>query len=314
MTINPLRACTFAALGLASTTAMADVDVYGRISLALQNADEAGVSQVELRNNNSRFGVKGSEDLGEGLKAIYQFEWQVDVTDNGNSSDNHIKARNQFAGLQGGFGTLKVGRHDTALKLTQGDFDLFNDLEGDIGIVLNGENRVSNFIGYTTPSFGGLSATVNLIPGEDAAAGEDGVADATSFSIDYANDNWYASIGRDSDIEGAGIDTTRVVGGYKLGDARFNLLYQRTETPIDEADGYGASFAYAVDRHVFKAQYLTSDIHEVGVGVSHENVASLGYEYKLAKSTKLFGYYTTADIAASNESSDYLGIGMEHRF
>lgn len=314
MTINPLRACILAALGVASTAATADVDVYGRVSISAQHADEAGVSQVELRNNNSRFGVKGSEDLNEGLKAIYQFEWQVDVTDNGNSSDDHIKARNQFVGLQGGFGTVKVGRHDTALKQAQGDFDLFNDLEGDINRVLNGENRVSNFIGYTTPSFGGLSATINLIPGEDAEAGEDGVADATSFSIDYENDAWYASLGRDSDIDGIDVDTTRLVGGYKLGGAQLNLLYQQTETPVDDANGYGASFAYSVGKNVFKAQYLTSDIHEVDVGITHENVASIGYERKLAKSTKLFGFYTTADIADTDESSDYVGVGIEHRF
>src|SRR5690606_37501739 len=102
----------------------------------------------------------------------------------------------------------------------------------------------------------------------DAAAGEDGVADATSFSVDYENDAWYASIGRDSDIDGAGIDTTRLVGGHKFGPAQLNLIYQQTETELADADGYGASFAYSFGKNVLKAQYLTSDIHELGVGIS----------------------------------------------
>ena len=61
--------------------------------------------------------------------------------------------RNQFVGLEGAFGTVKVGRHDTALKQAQG-FDLFDDLEGDIAGVLNGENRLKDYIGYISPALG----------------------------------------------------------------------------------------------------------------------------------------------------------------
>jgi hypothetical protein len=57
---------------LTSTVAAAEVDVYGRINVTLQNSDEAAGEQAELRNNSSRVGVKGETALSAGLKAIYQ--------------------------------------------------------------------------------------------------------------------------------------------------------------------------------------------------------------------------------------------------
>ena len=305
---------TIAILLGAGSVANADVDVYGKLNATLQNSDEAGESEVELRSNASRFGVKGNEALGDGLKAIYQFEWEIDPTDNANASDNHIKSRNQFVGLQGSFGTLKVGRHDTALKTAQGDFDLFNDLEGDIKNVLNGENRESNFIGYTTPTLAdAFSMTINLIPGEDAAAGNDGIADGMSVSLNYETDSVYAAIAQDSDIDGADVDTTRVVGGYKFGAAVVNAIFQQTDIAGVDADAYGASFGYKFGDNMIKLQHLQGDIWEIG-GAPLESQSSIGLDHKLAKSTKLFGFYTTGDIGGGSDSNDYFGVGIEHKF
>lgn len=298
---------------VASNSALAEVDVYGRLNVTLQNSDEADASEVELKSNASRFGVKGGEELDAGLEAIYQFEWEVDPTDNAAASDDHIKSRNQFVGLTGGFGTLKVGRHDTALKKAQGDFDLFDNLEGDIKHVLNGENRESNYIAYTTPAVAGFSVTVNAIPGEDATAGNDGVADGTSVSLNYETDAIYAALAQDSDIDGADIDTTRLVGGYKFGAAQVNLLYQQTDAGALDGDGYGASFAYSFGKSKLKLQYVDADIYTTGLA-SYESSTSVGLDHKLGEDTKVFGFYTRGDIGATEESNDYLGIGLEHRF
>lgn len=302
-----------AVLLLSSGAVLADPDVYGKINVDLQSADEAGESQVELKSNASRFGVKGDEDLGEGLKAIYQFEWEIDPTDAAKSSQDHIKSRNQFIGLQGAFGTLKLGRSDTALKQSQGDFDLFNDLEGDIKHVVNGENRVNNYIGYTTPSFGDFSVTVNLVPGEDAAAGEDGVADATSISLNYEADAFYAALAQDTDIDGTDVDTTRATGGYKFGDAVVNVLYQTTDTGAADADAVGVSFGYKFGDNMFRVQHLDGDIWQLG-GATYETSSSIGFDHKFSKATKVYGFYTTADIGGTDQSNDYFGVGLEHKF
>lgn len=299
------------ALLAVSSSALADVDVYGKANITLQNSDEAGESAVELKSNASRFGVKGEESLSEGLKAIYQFEWQVEPEAKG--GDENFTARNQFIGLEGVFGTLKVGRHDTALKLAQGDFDLFNDLEGDIKNVVNGENRLQNYIGYTTPKFGdAFSISVNLFPGEDPAGDDNGIADGTSVSLNYEAGGAYAAVAMDSDVE-AGVDTSRLVIGYKFGAATVHALYQQTDTETTDGDAVGASLSWKFGDNTFKLQHLTGDIHETGLA-DLESQSSIGLDRKLGKNTKVFGFYTTGDIAASDEGNDYFGIGLEHKF
>ncbi|MCW8956221.1 MAG: porin, partial [Gammaproteobacteria bacterium] len=62
---------------------MADVTVYGKAHLAINSNSGVDSSEdVTVSSQNSRFGVKGSQELSEGLKAIYKMEWAVDMTDN----------------------------------------------------------------------------------------------------------------------------------------------------------------------------------------------------------------------------------------
>ena len=303
---------------LVAGAAGAEVDLYGKLNVTLQEADEAGESVVELQSNASRVGVKGEEDLARGLKAIYQFEWEVDP--DGQSGDDNFSARNQFVGLSGAFGTVKVGRHDTALKEAQGDFDLFNDLEGDINDTFLGENRLENYVGYTTPTFAdALSVTVNLFPGEDPADGNDGVADATSVSVNYETDLLYAAVAHDTDVGGEGVDSTRLAGVYTLGAAQFGLLYQRTEAGGVDGDGFGGSVAYRFGDSTAKLQYLDADIWQVVPQADPldnllESQVSVGLDHALGENTKVFGFYTTGEIGGTNESNDYLAVGIEHKF
>ena len=294
-----------------------DVDVYGRLNLTLQNSDEAIEEKVELQNNASRVGVKGEHELKEGLKVIYQLEWGVDLDD---QEDEAFTDRNQFVGLEGSFGTVKVGRHDTALKQAQGGFDLFDDLEGDIDGVFNGEIRLNDYIGYVTPTFAdALSATVNFFPGEDPATGNDGVADAASVSLTYEKDVVYAAVAHDRDVDGEDVETTRLVGGYTLGPARVMLLYQFTDAGGVDEDGFGASVAWTFGDNVAKLQYLAADIWRLDpqpdpLANRLENLLSVGLDHKLGEDTRLFGFYTTGDIGGTDESNEYVAIGIEHNF
>jgi predicted porin len=303
---------------LLASAACAEVDVYGMLNVTLQNSDEAAGEQVELQSNSSRVGVKGEEQLNGSLKAIYQFEWEVDF--DGESGDDNISARDQFVGLEGGFGTVKVGRHDTALKEAQGDFDVFDDLEGDISKTFNGENRLKDYIGYTTPTFAeAFSVTVNFFPGEDPAAGNDGVADGTSVSLVYETDFLYAAVAQDRDLDGEGVDTTRVVGGYTIGPAQVMLLYQRTDGGVVDDDGFGGSIAWTFGKNTAKLQYLDSDIWRVDPQLDPldnllESLLSVGLDHELGENTKLFGFYTTGDIGGTNASNDYVAIGIQHEF
>jgi len=305
-------------VALASMASAAEVDVYGRVNLTLQNSDEAAGEHVELRNNASRVGVKGEVALNTDLKAIYQLEFGVNI--DGDSSQDTFTHRNQFVGLEGKFGTVKAGRHDTALKEAQGDFDLFNDLEGDITGTFNGENRLRNYIAYTTPALGkAFHITVNVFPGEEPESGDDGVADGTSISLDYETDLVYFAIAHDRDLDGEGVETSRLVGGYTLGDAQIMLLYQRTDAGALEEDGLGASVSWKFGKNTAKLQYLTADIWRIDPRADpldnrYESQVSVGLDHALGKDTKLFGFYTAGDIGGGSESNRYLAVGIQHNF
>ena len=213
-----------------------------------------------------------------------------------------------------------VGRHDTALKDSQQDFDLFDDLEGDITKVFNGENRLKDYIGYITPTFAkGFSVTVNFFPGEDPAAGEDGVADSGSVSLNYETEATYIAVAHDRDIDGPGVDTTRATGGHTFGPVRVMLLYQRTDTGTLAEDGFGASLAWKFGKNTAKLQYLSADIWRTDLQVDPlqnlmESLLSVGLDHALGEDTRLFGFYTTGEIGGTNDSNNYAAIGIEHKF
>lgn len=118
-----------AAAGLASGSAMAqsNVTVYGIIDTSiryLSNDNSAGNSNLRMDNGaiaNSRIGFKGTEDLGGGLKAQFQLENGFNSDNGGFYEPGVLFNRQSWVGLSGSFGTVRVGRQNTAL------FDLMAD-------------------------------------------------------------------------------------------------------------------------------------------------------------------------------------------
>jgi len=161
-----------------------------------------------MASRSSRLGVRGAEDLGGGLKAIYQLEVNVPMLNNNNDIDDNdrgrIRMRNSFVGLSGGFGRLLVGRHDTPHKLSTGRLDLFNNTIVDYENALGFQDlRVDNIILYRSPNFNGFEFMGAVIPsGGDTPIGSgvpgdnpDGIADAFSLAAIYRNGPFYVGAG-----------------------------------------------------------------------------------------------------------------------
>ena len=91
-----------------------------------------------MSSNSSRFGVRGTESLGGGLNAIFQIESNVSA----DSSGGQFATRETFAGLQGGWGTLKLGYFLTPYDDIQGIFGsvptLMTGILGSQGLWANG--------------------------------------------------------------------------------------------------------------------------------------------------------------------------------
>ena len=187
-----------------SFSAFADVDVYGKANVTVQSSDDGEGSFTEIKSNASRFGLKGSEKITDGLEAVYKFEFQVDVSDADSKGDNddNISARNQYVGLKGAYGQVVVGRNDTALKQSQGKLDLFNDLEGDIKNVFKGENRLGDSITYTSKSYEGFKVLATFVAEDDVDA-DNGYSMAVTYGDSTLKKSAvYASVAADSEVNG----------------------------------------------------------------------------------------------------------------
>jgi predicted porin len=103
-------------------TAVADTTVYGRARMALQLND----ASTGVINGSSRFGFKGSEDLGNGMAAIYHFELGYDA-DNDQDPAGPVDNRIGLVGLKGDFGTFAMGRAwGPSYNLVEAVYDPFN--------------------------------------------------------------------------------------------------------------------------------------------------------------------------------------------
>ncbi len=319
-----------ASLMFAPVFVQADPTLYGKanVSYASTKSETDGQeseSVEELASNASRIGVKGSEEISDGLKGIYQAEFEV-YFDDGESSGKTFKQRNIFVGIEGDFGTVIAGHFDTPLKQAQKKVDLFNDLYGDIknSMTVN-DNRESNSIMYSTPDLSGFRLYADLISSEDADN-----SNGTSIAATYENGGFYAALAYDLDVEyeeievdGETVDqndssAVRAVIQYSFGDFQLGLLGEEYENINKEKNsGILGSVKYKLGDFALKGQFGQSDIKE-----QDATTLSLGVDYKLSKASKLFAFYTqnshvaeVTDAGVEIEQDDtFAGVGVEVKF
>lgn len=162
-----------------------------------------------MNPRSNRIGLKGSEDLGGGLKAIYQVELGVDLS-NDNRDDNiangnrssAFSMRNSFVGLAGNFGTFLIGRHDTPYKISMGKLDMFADTMADFNWTVGFHDiRADSVVAYISPSWSGFQLALAAIPSGGATPlgtfnqDANGFADAWSVAAIYKNGPFYGSLG-----------------------------------------------------------------------------------------------------------------------
>lgn len=298
--IFPLLATAAALLPL---TVQAAPEFYGRANVSFEMVDETGHSGTELQSNNSRLGVRGSEDLGNGYEAVYRFEYKMDID---GDDDSTFSRRNNFLGIRSGWGQVIAGYFDTPLKASEGRVDQFNDIRGDLGKVITAHNdRKSNMIMYTTPERDvPVQANLAWISSE-----RDGRSDGVSASVAYERDGIYVSLAADQDVEAEDTDVARLVTVLTADRWQLGGLLETADRAFGgNADGWMVSARYNLDRWAFKGQFGASDI----VAEGGETV-SLGADYSINDNTTAYGFATATDNDAGQDH-EYLGVGVLFNF
>lgn len=332
-------------LGLPVLAPAAAPEFYGRIDLSLEQNrlnDEATPANNNdtwaLENNASRLGVKGSFDLDVGdLEAFYKAEFEIHPDDgreaSGGGIDQVIDQRDIYGGIRGRFGAIQTGYFDSPLKDAHLGVEQFDNLDGDIKVLMAGENRYENQVMYSTPALLEM-VTVNLSAIQQEGADIDGdgrneeeIGESLSGSIVVEHRGFYAALAADRDstdslevdAELGPIDIDRFTAGFKGDRFEAGAIYQIASDTASGSDAEDSSWlvsaAWKLDRFKLKAQ---GGITEGEVSKDERRLAVLGVDYRLNKQSKLFSYYADnrlkADAPDSDVDSSTLGVGFQHKF
>jgi len=339
--IIPLAAAVASVITLsAHAEGPIDGKVYGKLRLSadyVKTETGTGASKVTdaqnvLESHASRIGFKGKTALQDynNLSVIYQAEYGIDGQVN---NGNNWSARNTFAGLQGGFGTLLAGRHDTPMKGSQGKVDQFNDLDGDMSSIFNGEDRLNQLVMYNTPAMGPLKASVAYIMSNKSDSNIKNQANRSGVSAAVMFDQgmFYGAVAYNNNVNN--MNTVRVTGVIKpVAHLQLGAMWQQAKcndtastagtctggsygaSAGDSENGYLVSAGYTIGKATLKAEYGQSDLYKITSKAKYQKDMSVGADYKLGSKTKLEGWVTQLKNSDTNLKTTYVALGMEHKF
>jgi len=272
--------------------------VYGKFITgiaAVDNGNSADGDTLGVTDDSSRLGVKGTEDLGGGLKAVYGMELLYDVDDNTGVNPG----RSVSVGLQGSWGTARVGHFQTYYKAIQFPTEIMGDTIADFSTNgWQGDVRIPNAIGYRSPNWSGFVFGVETQRGETGAATE---ANPTTIAASFTSGPFYIGVGfEDRDNQGAtGLDkTNKVVGTFDIDAFKIIAAFQTQDalggsTEVDTSV-IGGQFSFGNN-----AVMVTFAEHDSTVANGDCEQTSIGFAHKLSKLTTVKAIYSSID----NESA-----------
>lgn len=306
------------ALALVAHTATAQdsassAQIYGVMDAGIEvgtTGAPGARSLTQLNTGNqaaNRFGIRVSEDLGGGLRAIANVEAAF-AADTGASLTlgepaGTFFARRSIVGLQGGFGELTLGRDYVPGFWTLVQTDRFRyGLPGTVSTPSQiAITRANNGIFYNTPSFGGFTGKFGYTLGAESATVKD-LGRVTSVSVEYKQGGFFASLAattRKDLVPGSTIATTAFKesgGGIEYAFAPFtvNLGFWNTDPVTVTADAIDKSRAvwigagYTIGRGQINVQMARTRMEVVRQGAGDALTYGISYTYTLSRTAFLY--------------------------
>lgn len=275
-------AATSAAFAQSTVTLSGTVDV----GLEDRGGQNSPLELTSSRHGTSRWAVSGAEDLGGGLKAIFKISTSFDASTGATTTANGLGNNDMFVGLQGGFGSLKMGRSFNPTffyALTANSTKGVSGYNTRSGTVDTNGVYVSNQVLYTTPNFGGFSGQVSYAPSEVAGASAHralGLSYAAGpLAVNFAYSKNAAA------AAGATVDALKLIAAsYDFSVAKLHFTYtDRSNVASDTDNTWGLGVTAPVGPGLVYASY---DRSEVGAGTTR--VIHGGYKYFLSKRTTAY--------------------------
>lgn len=338
-----LIALAVAGLVSAPVFAQSNVTVYGVVDLTMERVEatnhtinggavalpQDSYSATRQSANSSYIGFKGVEDLGNGLKAVFQLETQF-WPDKASDQTTRIGDRDSYIGLTGGFGTVLMGTltHPIRAMGAKTDFTPGGTGLGFTGAIfgeLNGvrtapDQRANNIVAYVSPSYSGLTVTGAFIAGENRNQNNEWNGTSAGYSakeknqyqvaVQYENGPIYLGVAyhdakdfTDHITNSTGskdFRDVRVAGMYNFGQGTtISALWDRQgvsnagdigRADLSKRTAWMVGAKHVMGPHAIHLAYAKANDQE-DVDNSNAKMWSLGYEYSLSKRTMVKAYY-----------------------
>jgi predicted porin len=298
-----MAATLFTALPLLAA-AQSSLTIYGVMDAAIssEDLDAPGQGRHTVINSgnqqNSRIGFRGIEDVGYGLKALFNIEAGVSI-DTGAADPAGLFQRRAVVGLQHDIGTLTIGREYGPISNVAAASDILG--QGFYGSNLSAfvnpnpgvprlTRRLSNSVNVKSAPLSGftISAAYSAAPnGTEPVTGSNNLKGA---AVEYANGPFYVGVGFQTLKRlPTGEDKEYVLGaGFKFGDFDFkgNALIADQEGPNNRFQEYnlGASWTFRQNK------VFVNGKHNKQNG-SQANAFTVAYSYALSKRTNAYASY-----------------------
>jgi predicted porin len=321
------------------------VTFYGVADGFLQSARGATtLNRVQSGGlSGSRFGMRGSEDLGDGLRGIFTLEAGINLDDGTFGQGGIAFGRQAFVGLQGGFGQLTLGRQYSSAYFASNDFSAFgnNPYGASTGLIGgfaggyepvrgasatatppasgatgNGSpTRVNNSVRYETPSFGGLRAGALYGFGEAADSNSQRLVDLYArysagpidAMISHVDDQTLAV---SPTTPGTDVSVSTIAGGYTIGPVRLLAGYMDVNdrrVANQDGKGYWVGGEYRLDsRNLVRLQYVDNNPNGAD---NNSRALGLGYQYDFSRRT---AFYSSLTQFRNETNAGSGGLGRWH--
>ncbi|MEY4428640.1 MAG: hypothetical protein RLZZ182_1329 [Pseudomonadota bacterium] len=347
MNLSSLRRMALSTISLASAVAclpavaQSSVTLYGAVGLDVVSASKVyngstTQSLVKLDDNgivNSRIGLKGTEDLGGGLKGVFGLESSVSP-DTG-KTNSAFWNRNAFVGLSGGLGTLKLGHQwNVADDYLCGYFVCAYYSPFLMNGFLALSDYYDNVIKYTSPNIGGFEGAVMHSLGE--VSGKRSAGQKTQIALNYAAGPFGAALMgfSEKDKTGTGLTNTLYAGGlsYDFGVAKARLGLASAEVKYGTVYE-GKVIDVGVDVPLTAAASVSADyvLNDKKASEDDTSFLRLRGSYALSKRTSLnsnliflknsgnanFAFYSNTGTNFSGQAGQkqtVLTVGVTHAF
>ena len=303
------------------------VTLYGRVHATFESVESTGPTAATILPRRTRvsdqaslLGVRGTEDLGGGLKAFFQLETAFKPDEN----NSMFAARNSGVGLQGAWGSLLLGRWDTPYKVVTTAIDPFGDVtlggwtagmsgSGVRSVQGQFDRREQNNVQYWSPSWGGFAFRLSYMANEARTATVNPRSNGASVS--YTGGPVYVAWGyhefKDMTF-GAAPSTVsgvlkkqrsnEIVAAFTFGPIKFGGAYERTDRDtFTKHKAWLANIVWTMGNNQLILQHTKAQDGELPTVVTQPSckVDTFGYQYNFSRRTFFLAEYARIDNNAT---------------